>query len=127
MTSRLMNWIEGSQSGYILWGTDQEVRTIPDSAEWFDWLSTLSSFSFKSKQGGHFTVRREQKARGKEGYWYAYRKANKHQYRRYLGTTKALTLAHLEQTAAQIEREVLSNPQIKRGKRVPVKETKENL
>lgn len=127
MTSRLLNFIEGNENGYFLWGTDQEVRAVPDSAEWFTWLSTLSSFSFKSKQGGHFTARREQKARGELGYWYAYRKANKRQYRRYLGTTQALTLAHLEQAAAQIEQEVLSNPQLKRGKRAPVKETKEDL
>jgi hypothetical protein len=127
MTSRLMNWIENRESGCLLWGTDQEVHTLPDSTEWFSWLATLTSFHFSSKHGGHFTARREQRARGEDGYWYAYRKASKRQYRHYLGTTQKLTLAHLEQTAAQIEQEVLRSPQLKKGKRAPVRETKEDL
>src|SRR5437016_4874883 len=111
MTSRLLNWIEQSESGYILWGTEQEVHAVPDSPEWFSWLSSLTSFHFSSKHG-HFTARREQKKRGESGYWYAYRKANKHQYRRYLGTTDKLTLVCLEDAAAHIEERVLSNPQL---------------
>src|SRR5882762_1672929 len=123
MTSRLLNFIEGSKSGYLLWGTEQEIAAMPDSPEWFSWLTGLSSFHFKSKHGGHFTARLEKKQRGTEGYWYAYRKANKRQYRQYLGTTDKLTLAHLESTAAEIEKNVLSNPQLEKGKRAPVKET----
>jgi len=126
MTSRLLNWIEHRASGYLMWGTDREIEATPDSAEWFEWLGGLSSFHFQGEHG-HFTARQEQKARGNQGYWYAYRKANKRQYRQYLGTTDKLTVAHLEDIASKVEEAVLSNPQPKRGKRKPVKETKEDL
>jgi hypothetical protein len=123
-----MNWIEDRESGCLIWGTDQEIVAAPDSAEWFDWLAGLSSFHFQDRRGGHFTARKERKQRGaEEGYWYAYRKGNKRQYRRYLGPTKDLTLTRLEDIANEIQQDVLSTPQIKRGKRKPVQETKADL
>jgi type II secretory pathway component HofQ len=126
MTSRLTNSIERIGNSYLLWGTNQEVHAILDSPEWFTWLGSLTSFHFEGKEG-HFTGRLEKKERGSKGYWYAYRKAGKQQYRRYLGTTDKLTLAHLEDTAAQIEKRVLSTPQLEKGKRKPIQETKADL
>src|SRR5437763_14681835 len=126
MTSRLTNSIERIGNGDCLWGTRQEVHAVPDSTEYFTWLSSLSSFHFKGKEG-HFTARLEKKEHSSKGYWYAYRKAGKQQYRRYLGTTDKLILAHLEDTAAQIEKRVLSTRQSEKGKLKPVQETKEDL
>jgi len=73
----------------------------PNSARYFNWLSKLESFHFEGKEG-QFTARLEaKKTKGETtgGYWSAYRKANKHQFRKYLGTTEKLTIAKLEETA----------------------------
>ncbi len=78
-----------------------------DSPEWFAWLNTLGSFHFKGKLG-HFTGRSERKKHG-DTYWYAYRKANRKLSKRYLGATKKLTQACLEETALALHEETLRN------------------
>ena len=96
----------------------------PDTVAWLSWLSTLTSFHFAG-QHGHFTARQEQKQRGQQGYWYAYRKHGKQQIRKYLGITDKLTLPHMESIAKDIE--ALCTPQTSKGKRGPVRETKGKL
>jgi hypothetical protein len=79
----------------------------PDTPEWFAWLAEHSSFHFTGKQG-HFTARQEKKQRG-EAYWYAYRKASGQQHKRYLGPTRKLFLAHLEEVASALQEAVLGS------------------
>jgi len=110
---RLYNLIEhitGTENRYLfmdaLEGTAQARVLQPDSPEWFAWLAQLPSFHFKGKSG-HFTARSEHKRHN--DYWYAYRKEHRQIYKRYLGATDKLTLAHLEQTARNLYEESLRN------------------
>src|SRR5947209_11147503 len=77
----------------------EQVLTV-DSAAWFAWLETASTFSFVS-EAGSFTARREQAGHKRGGwYWKAYRKQHGKLTSRYLGKSETLTLARL-QTVAQ--------------------------
>ncbi len=107
--ARLNTVIEYSDGdSYFLYDPDGGHRTFAlDSPEWFAWLRTLGSFHFKGKLG-HFTGRSERKKHG-DTYWYAYRKANRKLYKRYLGTTEKLTQACLEETALALHEEALHN------------------
>ena len=89
--ARLNTVIEYSDGdSYFLYDPDGGHHTFAlDSPECFDWLNTLGSFHFKGKLG-HFTGRSERKKHG-DRYWYAYRKANRKLYKRYLGATEKLT------------------------------------
>src|SRR2546430_3847520 len=77
----------------------EQVLTV-DSAAWFAWLGTASTFSFVSETGS-FTARREQAGHKRGGwYWKAYRKQHGQLSSRYLGKSETITLARL-QTVAQ--------------------------
>ena len=77
----------------------EQVLTV-DTAAWFAWLETASTFSFVSEEG-LFTARREQAGHKRGGwYWKAYRKQHGKLTSRYLGKSETLTLARL-QTVAQ--------------------------
>src|SRR6266516_3588620 len=77
----------------------EQVLTV-DTAAWFAWLETASTFSFVSEEG-LFTARREQAGHKRGGwYWKAYRKQHGKLSSRYLGKSETLTLARL-QTVAQ--------------------------
>ncbi len=77
----------------------EQVLTV-DTAAWFAWLETASTFSFVSEEG-RFTARREQAGHKRGGwYWKAYRKQHGKLSSRYLGKSETLTLARL-QTVAQ--------------------------
>src|SRR6266702_2565132 len=77
----------------------EQVLTV-DTAAWFAWLETASTFSFVSETG-RFTARREQAGHKRGGwYWKAYRKRHGKLSSRYLGKSETLTLARL-QTVAQ--------------------------
>ncbi len=107
--ARLNTVIEySSGDSYFLYDPNGGHHTFAlDSPEWFAWLNTLGSFHFKGKLG-HFTGRGERKKHG-DTYWYAYRKADRKLYKRYLGTTEKLTRASLEQTAYALHEETLRN------------------
>jgi len=74
---------------------------VVDSAAWFEWLEAPStrSFAFHGARG-HCTVRREEQ-QGRR-YWYAYRSQRGPIHNEYVGTSSALTLARLEQVAADL-------------------------
>ncbi len=124
MTHRLndeISYITGE--AYWLYGKDEEnlqkkLEISPDTPEYFTWLTGLSSFHFKGK-GGYFTARRELKPgdEAQGGYWYAYRKAGKRQYKRYLGTTERLTLHRLETIAASIQMDIDHQPALEKQPR----------
>lgn len=104
---RLNTVIEQFSSGrYFIYDLEGGKRDFaPDSPDWFAWLAGHASFHFTSKYG-HFSARQEKKQRG-GGYWYAYRRAYRHRYKRYLGATETLTVAKLEQTARELHEEAL--------------------
>src|SRR2546423_6263372 len=66
--------LRGTENRYQIFTGGNAHRFAPDSAEWFAWLDTLSSFHFTGKHG-HLTARQERKPSG-EGFWYAYLKAH---------------------------------------------------
>lgn len=98
--SRMPPLIEYSQQGtyVIVCSQEGELHLVPDSAEWFDWLATISSFRFVGP-GGRFTACRE--SRGGRG-WVAHRSVHQRRYKRYIGVTDRLTITSLEQTAATL-------------------------
>jgi hypothetical protein len=81
-----------------------ELPVLPDSLEWFDWLSTLSSFRFVGKLGRLSASR----TKGRPC-WMAYRRIHGHCYAYGLGNTKGLTIAHLEQMAATLQAHATSH------------------
>jgi LuxR family transcriptional regulator, maltose regulon positive regulatory protein len=90
--------IQGKTLVYRQDGQEQ-VLTV-DTAAWFAWLETASTFSFVSETGS-LTARREQAGHKRGGwYWKAYRKQHGKLSSRYLGKSETLTLARL-QTVAQ--------------------------
>jgi len=108
MPGRLDREIRYGEDGcYLLFETDNGERVSrtfqPDSPEYFTWLDRLKSFHFEGKEGW-FTARQEPR-KNKEGeiqkqaYWLAYRTANKRRFRKFLGLTKNLSMAHLESAA----------------------------
>lgn len=92
-------WSEQAQT-YVLSIGDQ----VREQALTSDWLTRSNSFSFHSRGGMHYTVRKQKGQRG-SSYWYAYRRLHGHLVKRYLGRTADLTLARLEEIAHLLERE----------------------
>ena len=90
--------VQGENLAFMQDGQEQ-VLTV-DTAAWFAWLETASTFSFVSEEG-RFTARREQAGHKRGGwYWKAYRKQHGKLSSRYLGKSETVTLARL-QTVAQ--------------------------
>src|SRR5437764_6632735 len=89
------------QGETLVYRQDGQEQALPvDTAAWFAWLETASTFSFVSEEGS-FTARREQAGHKRGGwYWKAYRKQHGKLSSRYLGKSEIITLARL-QTVAQ--------------------------
>src|SRR5690242_1379917 len=51
---------------------------------WIAWLAAHSAFAFQGRQG-RLTLLKESRARGEEGYWYAYRSLGGHTSKKYVG------------------------------------------
>ena len=83
------------------------MHLVPDSAEWFEWLATISSFRFVGQQG-RFTAYRDTKHWCPTRSWRAYRTIHQRNYKCSLGVTEGLTLACLEQAAAALQAHVPS-------------------
>ncbi len=65
-----------------------------------DWLETMTSFSFGSREGMHYTARKQTVQRGST-YWYGYRRVHGRIVKRYLGKTTDLSLARLEEVGPE--------------------------
>src|SRR5437868_4649514 len=86
----------------VYWQDGQEQVLTVDTAAWFAWLETASTFSFVSETGS-FTARREQAGHKRGGwYWKAYRKQHGKLSSRYLGKSETLTLARLQAVAQDL-------------------------
>src|SRR3989440_8098838 len=83
----------------VYWQDGQEQVLTVDTAAWFAWLETASSFSFVSETGS-LTARRERAGHKRGGwYWKAYRKQHGKLSSRYLGKSQTITLARLQAVA----------------------------
>jgi hypothetical protein len=74
---------------------------LPDSPEWFAWLSELPSFRFMGKLGRFTAHRGGSKSPNRS--WRASRQIRNRSYNHPLGKTEGLTVNHLEQVAAVLQ------------------------
>ncbi|GCE11173.1 LuxR C-terminal-related transcriptional regulator [Tengunoibacter tsumagoiensis] len=96
-TPAQLRWSEQAQN-YVFSMDDQtSTQTLTN-----DWLEHITSFSFHSRWGMHYTVRKQRVQRG-SSYWYAYRRLHGRVAKRYLGKSTDLTLVRLEEIARLLE------------------------
>jgi LuxR family transcriptional regulator, maltose regulon positive regulatory protein len=89
------------QDNTLQWGAGDTAGQIAiGSAEWYAWLETATTFTFRSAQGS-FTARKESRQRGGQ-YWKAYRRRAGKLYRFYLGKSAELNPARLAEAAATL-------------------------
>ena len=80
----------------------QDHRLLVDTPAWYAWLSTATTFAFRSEVGV-FTARKEQAGHKRGGwYWRAYRKRGGKLRSVYVGTSEELTLKRLRTVAATL-------------------------
>ena len=82
---------------------------ILDTWEWFTWLQQIRSFAFQARDGGHFTARKETRARGGV-YWIAYRHIGGQFVKKYIGPQAQVTIARLEEVADELETRTVTEP-----------------
>lgn len=101
--TRLIPLIEYSADGnYVLiCPKEGELSILPDTPEWFTWLDSLSSFRFIGRSG-RLSARRGRPPRSHHS-WYAQRTIHQQYKVKYLGLSKNITIAQLEQVAAVLE------------------------
>jgi LuxR family transcriptional regulator, maltose regulon positive regulatory protein len=75
---------------------------IGDDDAWFVWLASHTSFSFHGKQGS-LSFQKEERPRGREAYWYAYRRQGKRMIKKYAGRSTDLSMARLEDVALALD------------------------
>jgi len=98
--SRMPPLIEyGAQGTYVIVSSQEgELPLAPDSAEWFAWLASISSFRFVGQQGRFTAYRHDRRSRS----WRAHRVIHQHHCKQTLGVTDQLTIQRLEQVAATL-------------------------
>lgn len=101
--ARVLPLVEYGWDGHYVVICPKEGRLSfePDSAEWFAWLSSRSSFRFVGK-AGRFTAHRECE-RLPNAVWRAHRKLRNHTYNQRLAHTPDLTISVLEEAAATLQ------------------------
>jgi transposase-like protein len=99
--SRMPALIEyGAQGAYVIISSQEgELHLTPDSAQWFEWLASISSFRFVGQQGRFTAYRHDRLSRS----WRAHRRIHQQDYKQLLGKTDQLTIQRLEQVAAAIQ------------------------
>src|SRR5262245_46973389 len=95
----LLIWSPAHQR-YELYDQDQPSQPLlhGDDAAWLAWLATHRAFAFHG-QAGQLTLLKEARQRGRDGYWYAYRRQGGRMVKKYVGPSANLTIARLEATA----------------------------
>lgn len=92
----------GTHGSYVIICPEHGLLTFePDTPPWFAWLATRSSFRFVG-QSGRLTAHRELQ-RLPRAAWRAHRQIRNHTYNIRLGSTESLTMAALEQAAAELQ------------------------
>lgn len=101
-TQALLIWSQEQQ--VYRWHDPEDADTLllqTESEAWLREIAGHTSFSFHGKEG-QFTLLREKRPRGEDGYWYAYRRRGKRTLKKYAGRTADLTFARLEHTAREL-------------------------
>jgi hypothetical protein len=80
---------------------------VPDSAEWFAWLASLSRFAFQGQQGCFSATRKFRDGQRIQA-WMVHRSLHGRSCGLYLGQTPPLTLARLEEMAAIVQTRLTS-------------------
>lgn len=90
------------QRQYAFYVVNQDMPLLQgDSEAWFVWLANNKAFSFRGQYETLF-LQKEERPRGKEGYWYAYRRQGKRMLKKYVGQSVTLSMARLEAVARAI-------------------------
>jgi LuxR family maltose regulon positive regulatory protein len=94
------------QAQYCLAGPeDTATRPFsPEGEDWQAWLGEHRTFAFHGR-AGQINLLKEKRARGSEGYWYAYRRRGERMVKRYAGRSAQLNLERLEEVAALLAHE----------------------
>ncbi len=101
--ARVLPLVEyATHGGYVIICPEHGLLTFePDTPQWFAWLATRSSFRFVGKHGRLTAHRELQRVPG--GAWRAHRQLRNRSYTSRLGSTESLTIAALEQVAAELQ------------------------
>src|SRR5262245_33212866 len=85
---------------YELYDQDQPSQPLlhSDHAAWLAWLAAHRAFAFHGR-AGQLTLLKEVRQRGRDGYWYAYRRQGGRMVKKYVGRSADLTMARLEAVA----------------------------
>ena len=74
---------------------------VIDTADWFDWLTSVSAFCYSCQSSSvRLTVRQEK--RGAHFYWYGYSRIDGKLHNSYLGKVENLTQERLEEACQMI-------------------------
>ena len=94
------------QEDMLIYQLDGRTQMITlDTSEWYTWLGTASTFTFRSPFGT-FTARKERAGNKRGGwYWKAYRRRGGKLLSAYIGKLESLTIERLHWVAAQLNRE----------------------
>jgi len=108
--TRLATLIWSQEDQQYFWRDEQErglkdtdtinVREEPEV--WLQRLAASTSFSFQGREG-RLTLLKETRARGGDGYWYAYRRQGKRTAKKYAGRTADLSATRLEHMARALK------------------------
>lgn len=99
VSSHVLRWHED------FFGGSADFQAEVDSPAWFSWLNEPGNTTFYYDSViCEFTARREMR-RGNY-YWYAFKTANEHTYKVYLGPSHVLTATHLVSAAEQLYQKI---------------------
>src|SRR5215467_507629 len=97
----------------------QAYRLTVGTPAWYAWLSTATTFAFRSEIGT-FTARREQAGNKRGGwYWRAYRKFGGKLRSVYVGTSEGLTLDRLNAVAQALAQLAVGDARAKADEEAP--------
>ena len=105
----------------LLHGHPEQCFRPGDEPAFSRWLEEHPAFAFVGKSG-RISVVKEARQRG-TGYWYAYRKQDRHTRKRYLGSSAQVTFARLEEQANRLT-SLPPSPALAQGPRGPSSEQK---
>jgi LuxR family maltose regulon positive regulatory protein len=89
------------------WFYHAEGAIAIGSEEWWQWLQLGRSFYFEAPEGT-FTAGKERR-KGKDNFWYAYRRSSMRLHKVYLGRTEDLTMDRLVEVARRLDAKVRDN------------------
>ncbi|MEO6887635.1 MAG: FAD-dependent monooxygenase [Ktedonobacteraceae bacterium] len=96
----------------LLWSAEQDLYRLyehghllleANSASWFTWLTTHTSFSFHGRND-HFNLLKETRKKSGEGYWYAYQRQGKRIAKHYVGRSAELFTTRLEEVGRAFQK-----------------------